>query len=56
MGISQKVISDQELQFISRFIKELCLQLGIERNPLTTYHSQTDGQTKRVNQELKQYL
>jgi len=37
-------------------MKELCLQLEIERNPSTTYYLQTDGQTERVNQELEQYL
>jgi len=37
-------------------MKELCSQLGIERNPSTTYHPQTNGQTERVNQELEQYL
>jgi len=37
-------------------MKELCSQLGIERNPSTAYHPQTNSQTERVNQELKQYL
>jgi len=54
--IPQKVISDRGPQFVSRFMKELCSRLGVERNPLTTYHPQTDGQTERINQELKQYL
>ena len=37
-------------------MKELCLRLGIERNPSTAYHPQTDGQTKQTNQEMEQYL
>jgi len=37
-------------------MKELCSQLGVERNPLTAYHPQTDGQIERVNQEFEQYL
>ena len=41
---------------MSRFMKELCCRLGVERNPLTAYHPQTNGQTERVNQELEQYL
>ena len=30
--------------------------LGIKSKLLTVFHSQTDGQTERVNQELEQYL
>jgi len=41
---------------MSRFMKELCCQLRVKRNPLTAYHPQTDEQTEWVNQELKQYL
>jgi len=56
VGLPWKVISDRGPQFVSNFMKELCLRLGIERNPSTAYHPQTDGQTERVNQELEQYL
>ena len=37
-------------------MKDLCTLLGIERNHSTAYHPITDGQTKRINQEIKQYL
>jgi len=37
-------------------MKELCLYLGIEQNPSTVYHLQTDGQTEWINQEMEQYL
>ena len=30
--------------------------LGIETRLFTAFHSQTDGQTERMNQELEQYL
>jgi hypothetical protein len=35
---------------------ELCKQLCIEQNISSTYHPQTDGQSKRTNQWLEQYL
>jgi len=46
MGISQKVISNRGPQFMLRFMKELCLRLGIKRNPSTIYYPQTDSQTE----------
>jgi len=36
--------------------KELNRMLGIRTKLLTAFHSQTDGQTKRINQKLEQYL
>ena len=56
IGIPKKILSDRGPQFVSNFMKELCLCLGIKRNPSTVYHSQTDGQTERINQEMEQYL
>jgi len=38
VGLPWKVISDQEPQFVSNFMKELCLWLEIERNPSTAYY------------------
>jgi len=35
---------------------ELYKLLKIEKNPSTAYHPQTDGQTERMNQEIKTYL
>jgi len=37
-------------------IKELNNLLGIQTKLSTAYHSQTDGQMERINQELEQYL
>ena len=37
-------------------MKELCNQLGIEWNSSSAYYPQTNGQTKRANQEMEQYL
>ena len=37
-------------------MKDLYQLLGIEGNPFTAYHPQTDGQTECINQEIEQYL
>ena len=37
-------------------IRELNNSLGIQTKLSMAYHSQTDGQTERINQELEQYL
>ena len=37
-------------------MKELYDMLEIKIAASTAYHPQTDGQTKRVNQEIEQYL
>ena len=50
------VISNQGLQFMSKFTKDLYHLLGIKMNPSTAYNPQTDGQTKCINQEVEQYL
>ena len=55
-GILEKVISDQGSQFVSKFMKELFKVLKIKGNPSTAYHPQTDGQTERVKQEVKEFL
>lgn len=53
---SPKVIGDRGSIFVSAFMRELYRLLGIELNPSTAYHPQTDGQTERINQEVEQYL
>jgi len=54
--LSQKVINNRRSQFVSKFMKKLCNQLGIEKTPSTAYHLQTNRQTEKINQEIKQYL
>ena len=55
-GLPQVVVSDKGVQFVCKFTHELYRLLGICITGSTAYHPQTDGQTKRVNQELEQYL
>ena len=55
-GTPQKVISDQEPQFVSSFMDALYTLLRIQGNPSTAYHPQTDGQTERYNTTVEQYL
>ena len=55
-GLPRKFISDRGPQFVSKFMTELCKLIGVDRNPSTAFHPQTDGQTERINQEIEQYL
>jgi Integrase zinc binding domain len=55
-GLPQKIISDQGPQFAAQFMKDLNKLVGITGNLSTTYHPQTDSQTKHMNQEIEQYL
>jgi len=55
-GFLESVISDRGPQFAAELMKELNKMLGIETKLSMAYHLQMDSQTKRTNQELKQYL
>jgi len=55
-GLPKSIISDKGPQFAAGLIRELNKMLGIESKMSTAFHLQTDRQTKRINQELKQYL
>ena len=55
-GLPRKIITDRGSVFVSQFTRALMDRLGIQGNPSTAYHPQTDGLTERYNQELKTYL
>ena len=55
-GLPEKTLSDRGPQFTSKVMRELNRLLGIKTATSMVYHPQTDGQTKRVNQEIEQYL
>ena len=55
-GLPIIIINDRDSKFTSSFWKSLFDLVEINLNMSTSYHPQTDGQTKRVNQWLEGYL
>ena len=55
-GLPDQVISDCGPQFCFKFTTELYKALKIEVSLTTAYHQQANGQVKRENQILEQYL
>jgi len=55
-SLPESIISDRGPQFAAGLIRELNEMLGIKSKLSMAFHSQTDRQTERVNQELEQYL
>jgi len=49
-SIPYKIISDQDVHFISKFSTELCHILNIHQNISMAYHPQTNGASERTNQ------
>ena len=52
-GLPESMVSDRGPQFVAELMKELNKMLGIETRLSTVFHSQTDRQTKQMNQELE---
>ena len=55
-GVPLSIVLDIDPRFTSRFWKELQPALGTRLNFSTTFHPQTDGQSKRLIQVLKDML
>ena len=55
-GLHDSLISNRGPQFASAFARELARLLHYNIKLSTAYHLQTDGQTKRTNQEIETYL
>ena len=52
-GLLESIVLDREPQFVVELTKELSKILGIATKLSTSFHSQTDSQTERINQELE---
>ncbi|GMI66021.1 hypothetical protein HRI_000271400 [Hibiscus trionum] len=55
-GVPKSIVSDRDLRFTARFWECLHQALGTRLNFSTSYHPQTDGQSKRVIQVLEDML
>jgi hypothetical protein len=55
-GVLKTIISDRGSQFVAHFWEQLHLSLRTHPIHSLAYHSQTDGQTERVNQILEDML
>ncbi len=55
-GVPESIVTDQGLLIISKLWSLLCYFLGIKKKLSTTFHPQTDGQTKRQNRMMEAYL
>jgi hypothetical protein len=55
-GFPKVIISDRGPQFAAQVTQELWRKLEIKQKLSTAFHPQTDGESKRVNQEIEQYL
>jgi hypothetical protein len=55
-GVPKKIVSDRGTQFTSHFWQQLHEALGTHLKFSSTYHPQTDDQTERTNQILKDML
>ena len=54
--VPKKIVSDRGTQITSHFLQQVHSSLGTKLNFSTAYHSQTDGQTERINQILEDML
>jgi RNase H-like domain found in reverse transcriptase/Reverse transcriptase (RNA-dependent DNA polymerase)/Integrase zinc binding domain/Chromo (CHRromatin Organisation MOdifier) domain len=55
-GLPRRIVHDRDPRFVSKYLRSLLILLGVQQNPSTAYHPQTDGQTERMNQEVEQFL
>ena len=55
-GLPDSVTSDRGPQFIGAAWKQVCRKLRIKAQLFTAFHPETDSQTEKINDVMKQYL
>ena len=55
-GTPSHITSNQGPEFVLTFFRSLAKSLSIKLHFMSGYHLEADGQTKRMNQTLEQYL
>ena len=55
-GLPDSIVTNRGSLFTSKFWSSLCYFLGVKRRLSTTFHPQTNGQTKRQNSTMEAYL
>ena len=55
-GVPKTILSNRGLQFALKFMEDFTKVLETKRKLSTVYHPQTDGQTERINQEIRTFL
>lgn len=55
-GLLNSIMTNRDSFFTSKFWSSLCYFFGIKRRFFTTFHLQTDGQTKKQNSTIEAYL
>jgi hypothetical protein len=55
-GLAERIISDRDSLFTSKFWKRLHKLLGTELRMSSAYHPQTDGATERANRTMTQMI
>jgi hypothetical protein len=55
-SLPKAIISDRDPIFTSQFWRQLAQLTGTDLQMSSTYHTEIDGQTERVNQQIQCYL